>query len=352
MSKGSSNKKRPNKTLRYRCVIEEAVGETRAAVYAGRKLVELYTRRWSDATMPRVGDEFCGAIRDVDKDLGAAFVDLGSGVDGFLKFTMAPKAPRFQNGQRVRVSVAREAETGKGPILKFIDMMPEGKVGRLTGHDLEGYISALYPNVQFDKAAVNAIDDATSREIAMSAGGDIAIDFTRALTAIDIDKGRAQSGYVVCQAAIPLIASQVRLRGLGGLFVVDFPNLRQPRQRESLHKLMQEAFSDDPMNVKVGHISRFGTLEFTRAKQGRSLDEVMNDRFGQPTVETQALYALRRLEREGRTHAGAKLILHAPQDVLNWLQDDKIEWRTAMTDRLGARFNLKLGADIDVEVDR
>jgi len=30
--------------------------------------------------------------------------------------------------------------------------------------------------------------------------------------------------------ALPMIATELRLRGLGGLVVIDLPNLRQPRQ--------------------------------------------------------------------------------------------------------------------------
>ena len=49
--------------MKRRCVIEECIGETRAAVYEGRRLVELYVRRWSDSNTPRQGDIFAGKIR-------------------------------------------------------------------------------------------------------------------------------------------------------------------------------------------------------------------------------------------------------------------------------------------------
>jgi len=339
--------------MKRRCVIEEAVGETRAAVYEGRKLVELYLRRWSQAGKPHAGDRFAGRITDIDKNMAAAFVDMGFGEAGFLKFTNASGAPRLTEGQMIEVDVTRAAETGKGPVLKFIDMSVEDSVGRISGKDLRGFISKRFGGaVKFDEAAVNAIEEATDRELAVPGGGDIAVDFTRALVAIDIDKGAANSGYTVGQAASTLIADQLRLRGIGGLIVIDFPNLRQPKQRNQLYKTMQAAFANDPNTVKIAPMSRFGTVELTRSKTGRSLDEKLNDRYGHPTIETQAIRALRALEKEGRASPGAKLELTVPEDVYAWLVADIIVWRETMTDRLGARFELKAGDNLQVRPDR
>ena len=126
--------------MKRRAVIEDAVGETRAAIYEGRHLVELYVRRTSEAERPYIGDVFCGQIRRVDKDMAAAFVDLGYGPDGLLKFSAASGAPRFQDGQRIEVDIIREAEAEKGPVLKFRNMCSEGKVGRLSGDTLRAFL--------------------------------------------------------------------------------------------------------------------------------------------------------------------------------------------------------------------
>ena len=85
---------------------------------------------------------------------------------------------------------------------------------------------------------MSAVDEAAETELSIAGGGSIAIERTRALTAIDIDKGGANSGFDVSVAACDLIASQLRLRGLGGLFVIDFPNLRRVKQREKIYKAM------------------------------------------------------------------------------------------------------------------
>ena len=335
-----------------RCIIEEAVGETRAAVYEGKKPVEAYVRRWTEADKPRVGDIFAGRVIDVDKSMGAAFVDMGTKPDGFLKFSNAPGAPRFTQGMIISVEVTREAEPGKGPVLKYHGETDADKPAKISGDNLMAFIAKRYPNIIFDVASVSVIEEATEREIAVPGGGNIAIDFTRALVAIDVDKGPAASGFAVGQAVCPLIADQLRLRSIGGLILVDLPNLRQPNQRTKLFKAMEAAFEEDPNTVKVAPMSRFGTVEMTRTKTGPSLDEVLNDRYGRPTVETLALRALRALEREGRAAGGAQLELTVPKEVMDWLKVGPIDWKTAMTERLGARFAVKLGAEMNVKADR
>jgi len=338
--------------MKRRCIIEEAVGETRAAVFEGKALVELYVRRWTDADKPRAGDVFVGRIKSIDKNMGAAFVDLGAQADGFLKFSNAPGAPRFTEGMLIATEVTREAEPGKGPVLKYHGETDSDKPVKLSGDNLMAFIAKRFPNIKFDIAAVNIIEDATEREIAVPGGGDIAIDFTRALVAIDVDKGPAASGFAVGQAVCPLIAKQLRLRSIGGLILIDLPNLRQPNQRAKLFKTMEAAFSEDPNMVKIAPMSRFGTVEMTRSKSGGSLDDTLNDRYGNPTLETQSLRALRVLEREGRASGGAKLNLTVTQDVMNWLDAGYIDWRSAMTQRLGARYNVRVGDEINVKVDR
>ena len=172
------------------------------------------------------------------------------------------------------------------------------------------------------------------------------------MIAIDVDRGRARSGYEVSLEACNLIAHQIRLRGLGGLIAIDFPNLRQKRQRDIIPARMNEALKNDPNTVKIAPLSRFGVLEMTRQKTMQSIDEILLDKSGELTVESQALQALSMLEREGRYSAGAQLILTVPEVVHSWLEEADIGWREAMTHRLGARFQLEKGNTMTVKADR
>ena len=338
--------------MKRRCVFEDCIGETRAAVYEGRRMVELYVRRWSDENKARAGDVYAGRIAKIDQTMGGAYVDIGTDAQGLFTFTNSPNAPRLTEGQMGEFEVSKATEIGKGPILKFRTLSELDKAAKLSGFDLKEYIANRFEGIQFSEATVSVIDGATETEIAIKGGGTISIERTRALIAIDIDKGPAKSSFDVGMAALPLIAHELRLRGLGGLIVIDFPNLRQPRQRNTLQKAAERAFADDPNIVKIAPLSRFGALEMTRSKPGLSLDEIMNTRAGAPTTETLALRALRRLEREGKAHPGAKLKLTVRHHVMNWLSARHIDWETPLTERLGARFEIEAGGVPGIVADR
>jgi len=334
--------------MKIKAVIDEGVGETRCAVYEGKKLVEIYIRRWSGKDGPRLGDIFAGKLTKIDKSMGGAFVDLGAQPHGLLKFTNAQGAPRLTEGQMIKVEITREGTAKKGPVLKFVDVTDLSKPQPLVQITLEDMLKRRFgPDLKIEYANVNHVEDAVSREIALPGGGDICIERTRALVAIDVDRGTAMNGFEVCLQAASVAADQIRLRGLGGLIVIDFPNLRQPKQRDRLYKAMQDAVKDDPNIIKVAPLSRFGAIEMTRAVQTRSLDEQFADK-----TETGAMLALRRLEREAAANPGAQLVLSVPHYIFHWLENDLIDWKDAMTNKIGGRFRLRAGNVIEVSSDR
>jgi Ribonuclease G/E len=151
-----------------------------------------------------------------------------------------------------------------------------------------------------------------------------------------------------------MIASQLRLRGLGGLVVIDFPNLRQTRQRNQLFKAVERAFENDPAIVKIAPLSRFGCIELTRSLDYESLDSLMNNRFGEPTDETLALRALRGLEREGLANRGAQLKLSVSDNIREWLDKKTIDWVSHLNERLGQRWKIEssLTPGFSVQADR
>jgi len=61
---------------------------------------------------------------------------------------------------------------------------------------------------------------------------------------------------------------------------------------------------------------------------------------------------LRQLEREGRANPGAKLTLTVRHHIFNWLEEDHIDWKAALTDRLGARFEVVAGGTPSIVADR
>lgn len=337
--------------MKRRAVIEELVGETRAAVYEGRKLVELHLDRWSDFNKPRIGERWTARIAAIDPSIGGMWLEIGKGPDALLSFKGQKDMPRLTEGARVDVVVAKEAIAEKGPVVRYFGEPSREKPGVVQAFDLRERLTQRFGDISFETSSVG-LDTSTERNLAVPGGGTITIDRTQALIAIDVDKGGAKTVMDCSINAAKLIMAQLRQRRLGGLIIIDFPNLRQPRNRLSVIRAMEDMAEADPASVRVAPFSRFGVVEMTRGQDGPSLDAQLNDRFGTPTLETRAIHALRRLEREAKASAGAQMILTVDGPVMEWLENPPFDWRTPMTERLGARFTVERGDTLDVRGDR
>ncbi|MEM7728028.1 MAG: ribonuclease E/G [Pseudomonadota bacterium] len=338
--------------MKRRAVIEDAIGESRAAIYEGRRLVELHLERWSDFNMPRVGETWTGRASAIDASVGGIWMELGKGPDGLLSFKAQSDMPKLTEGERVDATIAKEAVTEKGPLLRYAGPPSRDKPGVVQVLGFRERIERRFPGIVFEEAPVGIVDAATERQVAIPGGGTLTIDRTQALIAVDVDKGGAKTVMDCSVAAAKLVMSQLRLRGLGGLIAIDFPNLRQPKQRSTVIRVMEDLADADPASVRIAPFSRFGVVEMTRGQDGPSLDALMNDRFGRPTLETQAIQALRRLEREAKASPGGRITLQVPEPLRNWLDDPSFEWREPLRERIGARFSVEPGETLDVRSDR
>lgn len=337
------------------CRIEDAIGEERAAVIVHKRDIEYYVRRWSDRNIARKGEVFSARVVRIDKDLMAAFVDMGSGANGLLRFAMANNAPRFVEGAMVRVEVLRQTgtgqtETGKGPLVRFIEPSEADKPAKEKSISLRAAIAARYPGIKFEEGHVNGVDEAAETEIALQGGGYVYIEHTRAGTMIDVDTGTGQKTAVGITAARE-IARQIRKRGIGGLLLIDFPNFRQRKVQADVWQTFKDGFNDDPDMPKIATYSRFGTIEMTRTRRGPSIAQIMMGKDGEPTTETIALQGLRRLATEAKLDGGAHLVLQVPDAAFKWLDADTIGWRKALAERIGERFRIVSGTIIDVYKD-
>jgi ribonuclease E len=124
------------------------------------------------------------------------------------------------------------------------------------------------------------IESAFQREVRLPSGGAIVIDHTEALTSIDINSARATKGADIEETAFNTnleaadeIARQLRLRDLGGLFVIDFIDMTPPRHQREVENRLKDALKEDRARVQIGRISRFGLLEMSRQRLRPSLGE-------------------------------------------------------------------------------
>ena len=122
------------------------------------------------------------------------------------------------------------------------------------------------------------IDRIYQRKVELPCGGSIVIDGTEALTAIDVNSGRATRGgsqeetaYKTNLEAAREVARQLRLRDIGGLVVVDFIDMRASKHRREIEKTMRDAMKDDKARTNASRLSENGLLEINRQRLKKAL---------------------------------------------------------------------------------
>ncbi|MDD5630565.1 MAG: Rne/Rng family ribonuclease, partial [Methylococcales bacterium] len=181
------------------------------------------------------------------------------------------------------------------------------------------------------------IEVAYCREVSLPSGGSLVIDHTEALTSIDINSARATKGSDIEETALNTnveacdeIARQLRLRDLGGLFVIDFIDMLSNKNQRTVENHLRDALKIDRARIQTSRISRFGLLEMSRQRMRPSLGDSTQLPCprckGQGTirnVESVALSVLRILEEEAMKKGTEKVIAHLPIECATFLLNEK-----------------------------
>jgi len=181
------------------------------------------------------------------------------------------------------------------------------------------------------------IETAYGREVPLPSGGSIVVDPTEALTSIDINSARATKGSDFETTALNInleaadeIARQLRIRDMGGLFVIDFIDMGPSKNQRMVEARIKEAMKHDRARIQFSRISRFGLLEMSRQRIHSSLTEsslpVCPRCHGQGTirsVESLSLSIIRILEEEAMKEHTARVIVQLPIDCATFVLNEK-----------------------------
>lgn len=181
------------------------------------------------------------------------------------------------------------------------------------------------------------IEMAYKREVTLPSGGSIVIDHTEALTSVDINSARATKGSDIEETALNTnleaadeIARQLRLRDLGGLFVIDFIDMMSNKNQREVENRLRDALKIDRARIQTGRISRFGLMEMSRQRLRPSLGDSTQLTCprckGQGTirnVESVTLAVLRLIEEEAMKKGTERVIAHLPIDCATFLLNEK-----------------------------
>ncbi len=328
-----------------RLYLDTGVGENRAVVTLDGRPERLLIARDGDLAIQALGARAVARVRGVERAQGLAFLDLGEGPDAILN--LDPAAARLAEGQAVEVEIRTEARQGKGASARLIGPA-EGPPRLLAAApSLEERLRRHEPGAELRAGKVarsmadNAQDEALQTVFPLPGGGSLAVEPTRALTAIDVDLG-ARAGTEAKRAAraanfaaLATAARVLRLKGLGGLVVIDL--VGRGHDGPALLAAARAAFGPDNPGVALGPVSRFGTLELTVPRRARGALDILTDGTGAPSALTRALALIRALEREAAADGGGRFEALAPPDVA----EAAAPALAALTARLGARLTIR-----------
>jgi ribonuclease E len=183
----------------------------------------------------------------------------------------------------------------------------------------------------------NQIETAFLREVQLPSGGVIVIDHTEALVSIDVNSSRSTKGRDIENTAFSTnleaakeLAKQLRLRDIGGLIVVDFIDMENPKHQREVEECLREALKNDKARIQTGRISRFGLMELSRQRLRPSIGETSNGScpkcHGTGRIrdfQSSALHIIRMIQDQSNKKQEQKISVQVPVDVATYLLNEK-----------------------------
>ena len=212
------------------------------------------------------------------------------------------------------------------------------------------------PDHVFDADEVEAeIDRALAPRFALPSGGELVIESTEALTAIDVNSGRFTGGGRLEETAFRTnleaaeeAPRQLRLRNIGGLILIDFIHMRDETRWGRVLDALGGALAMDRANVRLIGRTGAGLVEITRRRQRDSLERAFTGPCAEcggigrtVTARTAALRVMRALKREAGKARPGILTVTAASDVVDMLEDEAAPAMSELAAILGRRVALE-----------
>ena len=164
-----------------------------------------------------------------------------------------------------------------------------------------------------------AIRSTLDRRVDLPSGGYLVFDYAEAFTVIDVNTGRfvGQRGKSAQGRledtivknnleAVTEVVRQLRLRDIGGIIVIDFIDMANPKNRETVEEALRTELERDRTKTYVVEISPLGLVEMTRQNVTDGPREILSNRCavcgGDGFVVSDATFALE-VERKLRSVA-------------------------------------------------
>jgi ribonuclease G len=226
--------------------------------------------------------------------------------------------------QRLWKTIQAKAKSAKAPALVYQeaelplrivrDLFAGDFVSAQIDHDrtfkrIVGYLKKTSPHMLervhrykektplFEGTGVDAeIRSTLSRRVDLPSGGYLVFDYAEAFTVIDVNTGRfvgsrsKSSGARLEDTitknnleAVKEVVRQLRLRDIGGIIVIDFIDMANPKNRATVEEALRNELERDRTKTYVVEISPLGLVEMTRQNVTDGPREILTKKC--PTCE-------------------------------------------------------------------
>lgn len=223
-----------------------------------------------------------------------------------------------------------DSRSGYESILTFLDsFVPSLKNSVEFYEGLEPIFDAY--NLEGD------ISRALKKKVWLKSGGYIVIEHTEALVAIDVNTGRFVGKYNLEETilktnleAVKEIAYQIRLRGIGGIIIIDFIDMGKKSNQEKVFNALKEVLKKDKSKTHILPISEMGLVQMTRKRIRKPLTQILCepcfycDGEGHLISRQTICYNIyREILRESRYMMGVKVSLRVNPEIAELLHGEE-----------------------------
>ncbi len=159
-----------------------------------------------------------------------------------------------------------EGETGFKEAKEYMKMLMPSHTKKIKQYTNKKPIFSFYGVEDYLSGMFNPV-------VQLKSGGYIVIGITEALVAIDVNSGKATKESGIEETALRTnleaaeeISRQLRMRDLAGLIVIDFIDMDERKNNNSVEKKLRDSLKFDRARIQIGKISTFGLLEMSRQR--------------------------------------------------------------------------------------
>lgn len=228
---------------------------------------------------------------------------------------------------------------------RFLIATIPGAHKKLTLYDEKTPIFDVY-GIEMD------IGRALSARIELPSGGYLIIDQTEALTSFDINTGKFVGQVSAHETilktnmeAVKKIVSQLRIRNIGGIIVIDFIDMERLEDRDKVFNELQDELKHDKARTNVLRISELGLVQMTRKRTSESLERQLMEpcpycdgRGRIRSTPTEALDLLREIRRHTIQTGETNIVVKVRSDIRSWLEHEERD----LFDKLVREFQLNI----------